>query len=53
LKKVLQADAAAPLSKVVPKKVIDANPYLAGKTVGETVTWAADLMTKRLVSEQR
>ena len=53
LKKVLQADAAAPLSKVVPKKVIDANPYLAGKTVGETVTWAADLMTKRLISEQR
>ncbi|TXI93652.1 MAG: hypothetical protein E6Q33_02755 [Neisseriales bacterium] len=34
---LLKADKSAPVSQVVDQKVIDANPYMKGKTVGEVI----------------
>jgi hypothetical protein len=39
--RLLQADPNTPVEQVLGKKAVAANPFLAGKTVGETIAWAA------------
>lgn len=42
--KLLHADPSAPVENVLGRAVVKANPFLQGKTAGETVAWAARKM---------
>ena len=42
--KVLSSDPSTPISAVVSARAIEANPQLAGKTVGDIAKWASDQM---------
>jgi hypothetical protein len=46
--KVLRAPPETPLNEIVEPKVIRANPYLRGMTAGDAVSWAREVMSKRL-----
>lgn len=43
-RKILKADPNASIESVIGQDAVDANPFLAGKSAGETAAWAARKM---------